>query len=221
MFAKDLITEQVPTLSPDDTGQTALNWMDMFKISHLPVVKDSEYMGLISDKYIYDNNLPDTPLEGHLSRLDTLCVTGNQHIYETASAMFQSGTTVLPVATQEKTYEGALTINAVFRGLAGMLSLNESGGIVVLRVPEYSYSLSQIGRIVEENDVRILSLNIFKPVDSNMLNITMKLNKIELLPILRSFERLGYQIAVAILDNSVVHDLYENRFEHFLRYMNY
>lgn len=208
-------------LNPDDTGQEALIRMNLFKVSHLPVVKNLEYIGLISDKYIYDNNLTEIAIGGHLAKLDTICITGEQHIYEAALMMYQSSISVLPVVTDEKIYSGSLTVNEIFDEFIHMLSLNEEGGIVVLRIPVHSYSLSQIGRVMEENDVEILSLNVFKPATSNMLNVTLKLNKIELSPILRSFERLGYQIAITLMDNSVIHDLYEDRLEHFKRYMNY
>lgn len=211
----------MPALSPDDTGQTALNWMDLFKVSHLPVVKNSEYIGLISDKYIYDNNLAESAIGGHLYGLDTVFITGEQHIYEAALAMYQSGISVLPVVTDGKIYRGSLMLNEIFDEFVHMLSLNEAGGIIVLHIPVHGYSLSQIGRVAEENDTKILSLNVVKPAISNMLNITMKLDKVELSPVLRSFERLGYQIVITLMDNSVIHDFYEDRLEHFKRYMNY
>ena len=40
MLAKDLITDDIPPLKPNDTGLMAINWMDEFKVSHLPIVKN-------------------------------------------------------------------------------------------------------------------------------------------------------------------------------------
>jgi acetoin utilization protein AcuB len=57
LLAKELITDNVPFYGLRTKGQTALNWMELFRISHLPVVKEEEYLGLISDKIIYDFNL--------------------------------------------------------------------------------------------------------------------------------------------------------------------
>jgi predicted transcriptional regulator len=58
MLAKDLISEVVPSLRTSDSGQTALNWMEIFRISHLPIVNNQDFLGLISDTDIYDMNQP-------------------------------------------------------------------------------------------------------------------------------------------------------------------
>ena len=39
MIAIDLITDEIPPLMHSDTGEKALNWMEEFKVSHLPVIK--------------------------------------------------------------------------------------------------------------------------------------------------------------------------------------
>ena len=54
MKAKDLITDEIPPLKHTDTGEIALRWMDEFKVSHLPVLKNDNYVGLISESDILD-----------------------------------------------------------------------------------------------------------------------------------------------------------------------
>ena len=53
MLAIDLISEIVPAVKKDDKTLEALNWMDVFKVSHLPVVDGKQYIGLISDSDIF------------------------------------------------------------------------------------------------------------------------------------------------------------------------
>ena len=48
MIAKDLITDEIPPLNHTDTGDIALRWMDEFKVSHLPVLKNGNFVGVIS-----------------------------------------------------------------------------------------------------------------------------------------------------------------------------
>ena len=55
MLAIDLISDQIPVVKTSDTGNQALQWMDLFKVSHLPIVNNEQFLGLISDKDIYDN----------------------------------------------------------------------------------------------------------------------------------------------------------------------
>ena len=48
MKAIDLIQNDVPPIKIDESLEKALNWMDEFKVNHLPVVSGSEFVGLIS-----------------------------------------------------------------------------------------------------------------------------------------------------------------------------
>ena len=65
MVAGQLISEVIPSLKTSDLGQTALNWMEIFRISHLPIVNNQEFLGLISDADIYDMNQPNEPIGNH------------------------------------------------------------------------------------------------------------------------------------------------------------
>ena len=57
MNAIDLITYDIPPLVHSDSGKKAMNWMDEFKVSHLPVLKNGNYVGLVSESDIYWINL--------------------------------------------------------------------------------------------------------------------------------------------------------------------
>ncbi len=220
MFAKELISDIIPVLKPEDKGQTALNWMDTFRVSHLPVVKEEEYLGLISDKFIYDLNLNEEVIDKHIMQLHTPHIHENQHIVEAASAMYKLLVTVLPVVNDVHTYKGCIILPDISREFARMLSLGEPGGVIILNIPDHSYSLSQISQIVESNDTRLLSFFALKPVDSDMLQVTIKLNKVDLSGVIRTFERYDYQIASVFMDDSMLQDLYEDRLEQFIRYLN-
>ena len=65
MLAKDLISDVIPALKTSDSGQKALYWMDIFRISHLPIVNNKDFLGLISDKDIYDINMAEEPIGNH------------------------------------------------------------------------------------------------------------------------------------------------------------
>jgi len=220
LLAKEIITENFPVLKPGDHGMVALNWMELYKVSHLPVIKDDEYLGLISDKIIYDLNLTDEPIDKQIMQLHTPHVHENQHIIEVASAMFKLEVTVLPVVNDEHSYKGAITLLEISRLFARLLSFNEPGGVIILDIPDQSYSIGQIGQIVESNDTKILSFYASKPPGAESLQLTLKLDKVDLSPVIQALERYDYQISSVFMDDSILHDLYEDRLEQFLRYMN-
>jgi acetoin utilization protein AcuB len=194
--------------------------MELFKVSHLPVVKDDEYLGLISDKFIGDLNLNEEMIDKQIMQLHTPHIHENQNIIEAASVMHKLGLTVIPVVNDAHTYRGVITLTDIASEFGRMLSLNEPGGIIILNIPDQNYSLSQISQILEESDIRVLSLFTVKPSGSDVLQVTLKLNKVDLSSVIATFERYDYQIAAVFMDDSMLHDLYEDRLEQFLRYMN-
>ena len=106
MLAKDLISDVIPALKTSDSGQKALNWMDIFRISHLPIVNNEDFLGLISDKDIYDNNMAEEPIGNHNLSLFSPYVTIEQHIYEVMEVASELQLTVIPVLDSENMYQG-------------------------------------------------------------------------------------------------------------------
>lgn len=69
---------------------------------------------------------------------------------------------------------------------ADMASLKEPGGVIVLELNTNDYYLTEIAKIVESNDAKILSLYISSPTDSTKLEVTLKINRTDLSSILQT-----------------------------------
>lgn len=220
MLAKDLISEAIPSLTLNDTGQKALNWMEIFRISHLPVVDGHEYIGLISDKSIYDLNLADKLMGDCREHMLQPQVRINQHIYEIVSMISEWKITVVPVLDQDHHYKGVITVFDVAQHFADLVAVKEPGGVIVLELNPTDYSLAQIARIVEENNAKILSLYVSRYNNSTVLKVTLKVNVIDLSPIIQTFVRYDYTINAVFMDDSKLRDLYGDRFDQLMRYMN-
>ncbi|QIA08614.1 CBS domain-containing protein [Draconibacterium halophilum] len=156
-MAEKLISEVIPSVSSSETGRKALSHMDVYRVSHIPVVDDTKYMGLVSDKLIYDLNLVDAPISSALDKLNTTHAHRDQHIFELAIVMYKLKISVLPVLSEDHYYLGAITLYDLARRFANLFSLQEIGGVLVIEMNVSDYSVSQISQIVESNDVKILS----------------------------------------------------------------
>src|SRR6056297_2015202 len=106
MLAKELISEEVPELKTSDTGQNALNWMEVFRISHLPIVNNMEFLGLISDTDIYDQNDPEQAIGNHKLSLMKPYVRVDQHIFDVISLAAKLKLTAIPVLDDHNHYKG-------------------------------------------------------------------------------------------------------------------
>ena len=220
MLAKDLISEVVPSLKTSDSGQTALNWMEIFRISHLPIVNNLDFLGLISDTDIYDMNQPEEPIGNHTLTLLKPFVTTEQHLFEVIGLAARLKLTVVPVLDEKSHYKGVITTTDLVRYLAGISSMDQQGGIIVLELIERDYSLSQIAQIVESNNVKVLSMYITSPPDSTRLEVTIKVNTNDLVSVIRTFERYNYDVKTWVTSDDSMDKFYSERFDLLMKYLN-
>ena len=220
MVAKDLISEVIPSLKTSDLGQTALNWMEIFRISHLPIVNNQDFLGLISDADIYDMNQPEEPIGNHALTLLKPYVTAQQHIFEVIGLASRLKLTVVPVLDSNNQYKGVITTTDLIRHIAGISSMDQPGGIIVLELIERDYSLSQIAQIVESNNVKVLSMYITSPPDSTRLEVTLKVNTGDLVSVIKTFERYNYEVKTWVTSDDSMDSFYSERFDLLMKYLN-
>jgi len=220
MVAKDLISEAIPSLKTSDLGQTALNWMEIFRISHLPIVNNQDFLGLISDTDIYDMNHPEEPIGNHTLTLFKPYVDSEQHIFEVIGLASRLKLTVVPVLDNKNHYKGVITTSDLIRHLASLSSLDQPGGILVLELTERDYSLSQIAQIIEGNNIKVLSMYITSPPESTKLEVTIKVNTRDMTSVIRTFERYNHDVKTWTSDNDSEDNFYSERFDHLMKYLN-
>lgn len=220
MVAIDLISEIIPSLKTSDTGQTALNWMEIFRISHLPIVNNQDFLGLISDNDIYDMNQPEEPIGSHELTLLKPYVKTDQHLFEVIGIAAQMKLSVVPVLDDNSHYKGVIITNDLVRHIAGISSMDQPGGIIVLEMIERDYSLTQIAQIVESNNIKVLSMYMTSPPDSSRLEVTLKVNTTDLLALVRTFERYNYDVKTWVTTNDSIDRFYSERFDLLMKYLN-
>jgi CBS domain-containing protein len=220
MLAKDLISDVIPALRTSDSGQKALYWMDIFRISHLPIVNNEDFLGLISDKDIYDYNMAEEPIGNHTLSLFSPYVTEDQHVYEVIELASRLSLSIVPVLSNNNHYKGVITQNDLIHYFADFSALKEPGAIIILEMSVHDYSLSQISQIVESNDAKILSLYISSHSSSTRLELTLKINRSDLTSIIQTFTRYNYTIQSTFMDHDDMDSLYENRYDMFMKYLS-
>jgi len=220
MTAKDLITDEIPPLKHTDTGEIALRWMDEFKVTHLPVLKNENFVGLISESDILDKMDLEESLDKLFDHLPRPYVKANAHIYEVLFKVSEQKISVIPILEEDETYLGCTSIHQIVTLIANTGSIKESGGIIVLEVNQVDYSLAQIAQIVESNNAKILSSYIMTSPDSTKLEVTLKINQLELDRIIRTFERYDYTISAAYQKSNFEDDL-QVRYDALMNYLKF
>ncbi len=219
MIAKNLITDGIMPLKTSDTGRTALSWMEEYKVSHLPIVNNQEFLGLISELDIYDLDNFDEPLGNHKLSLKNPYVFDSQHIYDVLKLINEQNLSLVPVLSEKGNYEGSISLQNLVKYFARALSVDNPGGIIVLEMTYNDYSLTELAKIVEENDAKILSTFIINHENSTRLDVFLKLNTVEISAILKTFERFEYFVKASFGEEDDLDDLRE-RYNSLMNYLN-
>lgn len=219
MVASQLISEDIPTLQSSDTALKALQWMDEYKVKHLPVVKKSEYLGLISENEILDIDNPEVPLSKLKRDLMKLYVQDFQHAYDVLKMANDYQLTAIPVLTADGKYLGVISGNKLLKAITALTVANETGSIIVLELNINDYTLSEIARIVEGNDAKILSLYVTNHIDSTKLDITLKINRSNINGILQTFYRYNYVVSASYQETKF-YDQLQSRYDELMKYLN-
>ncbi len=220
MLAKELISDTVPSVKTSDHASRVLNWMSEFKVGQLPVVNHEQLLGLITEDDLIESDIDDLPIgDIRLSLPETTSVFEDAHFFEALKVAHLMKLDILPVLdARDNSYVGAITYHDFLQHAAEVFGVSEPGGIIVLSIEPNSYSISEIGRICESNDAKILSLNL-EEGKNGMLLVTIKLNVRELSRVIATFQRFDYEIAHVVFDTEQLDD-YRESYENLLRYLN-
>lgn len=220
MLVADLITDEVPPLKDTDTIDQAIQWMEEFKVTHLAVMKGAEFLGLASESDLLDSNsAPDEEIGKSRVHLIRPIVRSKQHAYDALRVMAGMNLTLLPVVDDNEHYAGSITYKSALEKFTGFSAIQEPGGIIELEMHKSDYSLVQIAGIIEGNDAKVLSLYVASTPDSNMIEITIKVNKEDLSRILQTFNRYAYNVKASYHQSEFEDDL-KDKFNEFMRFLN-
>lgn len=219
MHAIDLITSDIPPLRPQDDVSRALDWLEEFKVGHLPVVEGGRLVGMVREQDIVDRNEARGTVASVMDQVEVPFIRGNQHIYEVMKLFSERGLTVVPVLDEMGRYLGAINEHEALRRLSEVTNIHEPGSIVVLEMNQVDYSLQQIARIVEGNDAKVLSVYSHVLPSSTRLEVTLKINREDISDILQSFDRYEIQVKTTY-QGSRFHDDLRGRYEELMRFIN-
>jgi len=218
LTAKELISQSILPVQTSDLGIQVLDMMQANHVSHLPIVNHEQLLGVISEDDILIHNTEDPIGTYRLSYLRPFCLD-NDHIFEVMARLGKLELTVIPVIDAEEKYLGVITVEDLMKYLAVHFSFTEPGGIVVIETSRENFSLSEIARIAESEEVTILSSFVNSVPDSFRLFITLKLNKQNIQAFKASLHRFGYDVYASFSEAEYSDDLKE-RYDSLMAYLN-
>ncbi len=219
MFAGKLIKDTIPPLKPTDTCQRALLWMDEFHINCLPVINGKNFIGLIKQSDLLENSVPATLLQAEETPLSRIFVYSNQHVYDVVKFASLHKCDIIPVLKDNQEYEGLITINDLVEYFAESKSVYMPGGIIIIELRFTDFSMTQIAQIIESDGAHILSTSVTATGDPQLIELTLKIDKVDISRILSAFYRYNYHVTASYFQSEFGDDV-KNRYESLMNYLS-
>ncbi|ASZ10644.1 CBS domain-containing protein [Chitinophaga pendula] len=219
MLARELISTVIPVLHPMDAASRALRLMNEYHLTQLPMVVENRYMALVEEDDILDLEEPDTLLEAMEYNGVKPAILENAHLFEALKLFYDLKLSAIPVVTKENEYLGMITKDNLLGTLAQLNGVKEVGGILALDLDPRDYSLSEIARIAESNDVSLLSVNTITNPSTGRLEVLLKTNRLELHSLIATFERFNYIIKYTISEEQE-EDLLKKNYDLLMNYIS-
>ncbi|MBV8254393.1 MAG: CBS domain-containing protein [Chitinophaga sp.] len=194
MIAKELISTTIPVLHQTDSGSEALRLMNEFHLTQLPLVVDGKYVALLEEDNVLDWDDPEILLESAAINGVKPAIPEQAHHLEALKLFYEYKLSVLPVVNKENDYLGLITKDTLIAALAQFNAVKDPGGLIALEMDARDYSLSEIARIAESNDVSILSVQTLTDPQTGRLEVLLKTNRLDLQGLIATFERFSYTI---------------------------
>jgi acetoin utilization protein AcuB len=215
---KELISTGIPSLHLSDTVFQAMELMQEFHVSQLPVVEEEKYLGLASEEDLMnkDENVPLQSIGNYFSRI---AARASSHFLESVQMVNEHNLSIIPVTEKDGEFIGVITVADLLKQLGKTTGANEPGGIIVLEMEQRNFSFSEISKLIETNDAQITQLNTHWDNNSSTFFVTIKVSKFEISDIIATFQRYEYQVKYYFGEEMFENELRSN-YDHLMNYLN-
>ena len=203
MLTRNIISHSLPYLHKQDKVYQALQLMSDYHVAHLPVVEEEKFLGIVSEEQLLHSDEENQLEELSFTDSDT-SVQANEHFLKAIQIAVQNNLSIVPVV-EDKQMLGIVTYNDLLRNASDFMSLNLPGALIVLEMESANYSFTEINRIVESNDAQITQLNTYIEPETKSMQVTIRVNKMEISSLIATFQRYEYNIKYYFGE-----ELYEN-----------
>lgn len=172
MLVKNWMSRNVFTITPEDSMQDAVYLMREHKVRTLPVVKNDEVVGIVSETDIKRASASDaTGLDVHeilylISKIkikdimskNPITVHEDLTVEETAEILMKEKISGVPVLDNEGKILGIITRDDLFNVLISLSGLGKKGIQLAFQVEDRPGSIKELTDIIREHEGRIASI---------------------------------------------------------------
>lgn len=192
MTASELVTPGFAVVSPKDKISIVVDLFLDTCVSHFAVIKDNLLVGIIPAEIALQHSHTDKKVEDLKDDFIHALAYEEQPAMQVFEIMNKHQLSSLPILNSSNHYFGTITSDTLQHAIGDIFAFRQSGGIIVLNVGSKDYSLSEISRIVESNNSKILVCFVNANEAAATLQVTLKVDSFDIEHIVATFHRFGY-----------------------------
>ncbi len=219
MFTASLINHSIPRLQLQDSVGKALQLINDYRVTHLAVIADEKYLGLISEEDLLDAGDEKYNIEVLEKYFIKAAVLDTVHFLQAVNNSIQHDTNVVPVVNASNDFMGVIPTRELLKSLANYSGADEIGGLIILEMERSQFAISEISRIVESNDCHIMHMNTTVDAITGMFQVTLHLSKREVAAVVATFERYDYDVVHFFGEERFENEINKN-YDNLMRYLN-
>jgi acetoin utilization protein AcuB len=197
----------------------AIERMHKLHVDLMPVVKDERLINYVAIEDLEEMDGKSNLEDLHLYAPILPFVTLNQHLLSVLTHLKTLNVSLMAVLDEQGVYQGVLKTRDVVKALSSSISIKNSGSIIVLRIKPIDYSLSELSRVIEYSDAKIIGLLLFEIEGQEDLEVHLKLNTSTLANCLSALERHGYYVAQYFNREDAQEDL-DSRYANLMKFID-
>lgn len=217
MLNREIISGSLPVLNLKDSVSHALQLMEELHINALPLIDQDQFIGLALEDDLINFDEQDALIE-LLPRLSRLSVNADTHMMEAVSFSQKYALSVIPVTDKDQHYVGAISAQELLWQLGKFNGAAETGAIIVLTMEKNQFSFSELSKIFETNDAQITQLNTWWEPVSELFQVTVRLNKLEVSDVIATLQRYEYEVKYYFGEELYANEL-RNNYDHLMNYL--
>ena len=221
MFAQNMLNKDIPHLNISDTGNVALDIMERYKISHLPIVENEKLIGVISESEIFDFQLENIEFKEEIILYKIFFVFADVSLFEVINAFKQYSTTIIPVIDRKNSkYLGLISPLSVVNFLTSLPLAENNLFTVYILMNKKDFTATQLSNIVESNVSKLFALLYSENKETQETEVLLKIKSKDIESVLQSFEHFGYHPVLLNVSTEKYDDFYKKRLDNFLKFIN-
>lgn len=208
MTLSNYIINDIKPIPVDSNMGELQQLFNQLTYSHIPIQNESGvFIGSFfeTDAHCFEG---DKPIKEFLYSLEDFYVRDTTPWLDILEAFAVNNTNIMPVLNGHNVYLGYYELNDIIGLFSESPFFSEAGGILVVEKGINDYSFSEISQIVESNDGKLLGAFI-SHMNTDLVQITLKIGQTTLSDIIQTFRRYSYIIVSDHDEDSYVESLKE------------